>query len=85
MFPITLWNCYDSVVQGLSKTNNSVEGWHREFAEVVGGHHPTVFKFIDALKKEQGLNETKIEQYIAGPNPPLGRRQYRDCVEESPR
>jgi hypothetical protein len=30
------------------------------------------------LKKEQNLNEIKIEQYIAGRNPPAGTRIYKD-------
>jgi hypothetical protein len=34
------------------------------------------------LKKEQNLNEIKIEQYIAGQNPPAGTRIYKDTTEK---
>jgi len=33
------------------------------------------------LKKEQSLNELKIEQFIAGQAPPPGRRVYRDTAQ----
>lgn len=80
-FAVESWNCYVAAVDGLAKTNNAVEGWHRAFMEVVRAHHPCIFKFISALKKEQSLNETKIQQYIAGEVGAPGRRRYRDCAQ----
>ncbi|GAB0098328.1 hypothetical protein DMENIID0001_140470 [Sergentomyia squamirostris] len=35
-FDLTLWNCQESVLNGMSKANNSVEGWHNGFAKMVG-------------------------------------------------
>lgn len=81
LFSIDLWNCYQSIIDGVAKTNNSVEGWHRGFLELVGVHHPPIFKFIGFLKREQSLNEAKIEQHLADQAPPLGRRRYRKCAE----
>lgn len=80
LFPIEMWNCFDAAANAQPKTNNAVEGWHRGFSELVGAAHPTIFKFISCLRQEQSLNEMKIEQYIAGQEPPRGRRQYRDCA-----
>ena len=77
---MSLWNCYDAAVNELSKTTNSVEGWRRAFMEVVGAHHPNIFKFIKALQQEQNVNETKLEQYNAGLSPPHSRLQYRKCA-----
>ena len=31
LFPITVWNMYKQTLQGLPRTNNAVEGWHRSF------------------------------------------------------
>src|SRR5688572_8269078 len=57
-----LWNCFDAVLQDLPRTKNSVEGhWHRVVSELIGANHPTIWKFIDALKAEQNMNELKIE------------------------
>ncbi len=65
-FQINLWNCYEAVKDGIPKTNNSVEGWHRGFSQLLSAHHPNIWKFIKGLKKEQSVNELKVEQYIAG-------------------
>jgi len=53
LFPINLWNCYSSAADGLPKTNNAVEGWHRSFSSLISSHHPTIWKFIDGIKKDQ--------------------------------
>jgi len=81
MFPQALWNCYDASLDDLPKTNNSVEGWHRGFSQLLGSHHPTVWKFISGLQKEQSLNELRLEQYVAGQQPPQGKRVYKDAAE----
>jgi hypothetical protein len=82
LFAHALWNCFDAVLQDLPRTNNSVEGWHRGFSELIGANHPTIWKFIDALKTEQNLNEMKIEQYIAGQLPNPSRRIYRETADK---
>lgn len=79
-FAYDLWNCYNAALNGLPKTNNSCEGWHRAFSELIGASHPTVWKFISSLKDEQALNEGKIEQYVAGANPPPSKKVYRDTA-----
>ncbi|ESN98187.1 hypothetical protein HELRODRAFT_177435 [Helobdella robusta] len=59
---------------------DSNDGWHRAFSELIGASHPTVWKFISSLKDEQALNEGKIEQYVAGANPPPSKKVYRDTA-----
>lgn len=44
-------------------------------------HHPTIYKFIDEIKKEQSLNEVEQEQYAAGQQPLIGKRVCKDTVE----
>ena len=39
-----------------------------------------IWKFIDAIKKEQKFNELSMEQFIQGRNPPLGRRVYSEVT-----
>lgn len=65
-FPIDKWNCFNSVVDGLPKTNNGAEGFTNAFASLLGAHKPTIYKLIDALKKQQSLTELRMNQYIAG-------------------
>lgn len=77
-FSHEMWNCVDAVIIDISKTNNACEGWHRAFSEIIGASHPTIWKFLMALKNEQSLNEAKIEQYFAGNEPPTMKKRYRD-------
>ena len=50
-------------------TTNAVEAWHRSFNSTVGCHHPTIWKFIQALKLEQGIVEVKQMKFLAGEKP----------------
>lgn len=79
-FPISLWNVHDRVEEGLPRTNNTVEGWHRSFQSNVGAHHPTIWRFLDVLKREQSLNEVNITQMVAGFAPNPQRKQYLDSA-----
>lgn len=80
-FSISLWNCYEGVREDLPKTNNSVEGWHNEFSSLIGANHPSIWKFIEGLQKQQSINEMKIIQYLSGRNEDEGRRTYRDVAK----
>ena len=50
-------------------TNNAVEAWHRSYNVTVGCYHPNIWRFMKALKQEQGLVELKQAKYIAGEKP----------------
>jgi hypothetical protein len=76
-FPHYLWNCYNSVINGIAKTNNSVEGWHRKFHSLLEADHPSIWKFINGLKREQNLNEVQIDKYLSGEAPEESRPIYR--------
>ncbi|KAK9736154.1 hypothetical protein QE152_g12808 [Popillia japonica] len=47
LYQSIMWNLYQSILEDLPKTNNSVEGWHRGFAERIGAMHPNIWKFIN--------------------------------------
>lgn len=78
-FHIDKWNVYERTVEDLPRTNNAIEGWHRGFQSNVGAFHPNIWKFLDVLRREQGLNELKITQALTGHEPVPQRRTYRDC------
>ena len=65
LFPLNLWNYYYETPFGLPRTTNAVEAWHRSFNATVGCHHPSIWKFIAALKREQGLIEVRLAKFIA--------------------
>ena len=59
LFPLQMWNQHFMVQNGLPRTTNAVEAWHRSFGCHISFHHPSIWKFLDKLKKEQGLGEVK--------------------------
>ena len=69
LYPISLWNNFNLVSQGLPRTTNLVEAWHRGFQSTCGCHHPTIWKFIDCLKTEQGNVELKRIKFVQGQDP----------------
>lgn len=81
LFPLRMWNCFETVEQGLPKTNNSLEGWHRGFQNQICGEHPNIWKFIEAIKREQSISELRIEQYVSGQEPAMSKRKYRDSAQ----
>ena len=48
------WNHHDSVICGLPRSSNIAEGWHNGFKTLVACANPTMWRFLDCLKLEQG-------------------------------
>lgn len=66
LYSLEIWNQHVNAREGLHKTNNCVESWHNSFNKLLGSCHPTVWKIIDAFKKEQTLTEIKVVQLRSG-------------------
>lgn len=76
-FKQNFWNCYNSVVERLPRTNNSVEGWHNGFNELVRSN-PSVWTFIAAIRGENSKNVLLLNQILTGGEPALKKRKYKD-------
>lgn len=76
MFPRPLWNMHERTVQGLPRTNNAVEAWHRAFQGSMTCQHPTLWRFIETLRREQSLQEATLAQAVAGGRPIPQRKKY---------
>ena len=81
-YPPILWNQYETVLEGTARTNNLREGWHNRFQIVVGKHHPSLYAFLDELRKEQGDVEIMISQMPIGQKIRRGATQKRRQKEE---
>ena len=75
-FSITSWNQRQRVQLGLSKTNNRVEGFHHAFASLVGQQNPTIWAWIEAVKKQISLTETDIVHQQLNRPPSKRQRRY---------
>ena len=69
LFPIEVWNNHLMVHQGLPRTTNTIEAWHRSFSSHMSCFHPSIWKFLDVLKKEQDLVEVKQAFCTIGRSP----------------
>ena len=66
-FAHTMWSVHNRVEEGLPRTNNHVEGWHRRMQSNVGAHHPSIWHFLNVfVRREQSPNEVIITQIQAG-------------------
>lgn len=60
IFPLELWNVYQTTLDNFPRTNNAVEAWHNSIQ-----FHPDIFKFIRGIKLEQDAIEVKIGKMFA--------------------
>lgn len=66
LFPPTLWNVHDLVINDVQRTTNQVEGWHSRFQRMLTTHHASIWKFLDAVRKDQHDSMNQIVQILAG-------------------
>ena len=78
IFPIQLWNVHERVIDNVARTNDHGEGWDRGFSSLLAASHPSIWRFVEGLKKEENLNKVRLEQFNAGEEHRGGRKVYRD-------
>ena len=78
-FPISIWNMFDRTDEELPRTNNHIEGWHNRFNQNVGSAHPTLWKFIESLQREESMVRAEIAQVLGG-HPVTQKKKYADCA-----
>ena len=59
-FPHQMWNVSDRASTGSTRTTNSLEAFHHTFNALVSCQHPTVWKLLLALEKQQNLTEDTL-------------------------
>lgn len=52
-FPPSMWNCNKAAVQGLPRTNNAMEGWHRSFNDRFPKSKMALSQFLIRLMCEE--------------------------------
>lgn len=51
LFPQEMWNIYELSLNDEDRTSNQAEAAHGRLQNELGVHHPSVWIFIDGLKK----------------------------------
>ena len=65
-FPIQCWNVKEHTEEGIPRTNNKLEGWHLAFQSQVDTAHPTLWRFLAALQREEGLQAATLTAFRNG-------------------
>ena len=79
LFPLHIWNVYERCMNDEDRTNNHAEVAHRRLKNELGMQHPTIWKFIDSLKRVQRGRDLYYEQLIAGQTPPIKLKKFREA------
>lgn len=76
MFAHEFWNINRRVADNLPRTNNALEGWHRQFNQSFAVAHPNIWIFLKVLKRDAAIQQVRAAHYVAGRPAPKRRRIY---------
>ena len=76
LFDTSIWNVNELVKNDFPRTNNSVEGYHNKLQNAISCAHPTIFKFLEALEKDNARNAAEVAQSLSGHPLNGGRKPY---------
>ena len=78
VFAPNLWNVRQRTQDGLPRTNNKLEGWHRAIQTLLDGPHPSIWSFFSAIQKEEGLQDADLTALMAGQEIQKQKKKYKD-------
>ena len=66
IFSLHMWNVLDRASTGSNRTTNSLEAFHHTFNSLISCQHPTIWKLLPALEKQQNLTENTMHRVQRG-------------------
>ncbi len=76
-FPIPMWNVSNRCETNISRTINSLEGFHSSLNGSLSKIHPNIWVLIENLKREEVLANAKCQQHFQGAEIHR-KKKYRD-------
>ena len=64
LFSHDSWNHHEASQMLLPRSSNVAEGWNSGFASLVNCHNPSIWKFLECIKREQALTDVKITNIL---------------------
>ena len=74
LFSHDVWNQHDAAGAGIARTTNTCEGWHHGVQSLMQCSHPTMWRFIEGLRRDQAVQLASFLQGAAGSQHPSERR-----------
>ena len=69
LYPPRVWNVHDATMNDEPRTNNLCESWNFSFRSLIGHDHPTVWKAIESIRKDQAFAQTQLIHNSRGEPP----------------
>lgn len=60
----------------LPRTNNVAEGWNNAFSVMAGMKRPSIFRFVEILKKDEAIARASIINCLSGHSPPPPKKKF---------
>mgnify|MGYP000265238167 CR=1 FL=1 len=76
LFPVHTWSVHDRTLDRAARTNNYAEAAHRRLQTELAVRHPSLWRFINGLKKVQRHRDLLYARFIAGHAPIAKRKRY---------
>lgn len=73
-----MWNVRGRTEEGMPRTNNKIEGWHRAIQGMVDSPHPSLWRFLAAIQKEEALQAAELYKFKAGNEIQKQEKKYAD-------
>ncbi|XP_018495711.1 uncharacterized protein LOC108864471 [Galendromus occidentalis] len=74
--PISMWSVYQRTLDGEARTNNYAEAAHQRLQGEFVVDHPSLWKFIDGIRKVQQSRDVTYARFVAGHEPEAKRSKY---------
>ena len=75
LFMPAMWNVRVRTRNGIPRTTNQLEGWHNAMQGMFDSPHPSMWRFLQGIGKEESLQYARLQQYLLGdPAPPPAQR-----------
>lgn len=63
LFRPSIWSIFETNANGIPRTQNNIEAWHRRWNSLVGASHVGILKILKFIKDEQKTVQVNINKY----------------------
>lgn len=76
IFPVQVWSVFQRTLDREDRTNNFAEACHKKLQMAFGVAHPSLWNFLNKLKKILKTVDIDYERFVTGHAPPRKRPIY---------
>jgi len=81
-FSKSMWNVKKRTLEGIPRTNNRLEGWHRGIQSMVDSVHPSLFRLLKGLQREENVQSADLFRFRPGQ---VVKKSEKKCMDAKTR